>query len=263
MNFLQALLIRIFRMVLLVHRELADLYTLFYCMFVSVLSAYGVYTGDYSTFFDTLHTSTLYYMTLTIPRYIIEYIDYSYDLSAKVIKNEQELADYKKKSSSKGSKAFEYIVHHAAVISMFSHFPGSEYGLEFSKRTYTKIHLFEFSTIFMTIVASPLLKSLFVGVKGKCDESTRQAKDTILKLMFFFTFIPIRMLWLLPGLTYELYYYENYNDQQDMLWWFHMVIMCFGFWLIHLKWSTRLIQKFVENISQVMSLCRRKQKKSE
>ena len=220
-----------------IYDEAINVYTFVYCIFVSVLSAYAIMFGLHSEYFDILRTSTLYNMLFSTPKHLIEFVYHSKKLKTKLTGSESEIQTIIRRSTSAKNKALEYLVHHLAAITIFYHTPVLDHNLNFCMIKYTEFHLFEVSTIFITLTASPFLMRWLVG--------KNQTLELIYKLMFVASFVGIRVLWLLPKFTYDLYFHE-FNG--DIMWQFHLLILSVLFWGLHVVWTYKLVNKFSRDI---------------
>jgi hypothetical protein len=233
-------------MMFVIMKDIMDIYTLLYCVCVSTLSLYVIMTGEYDRYFDVLQSITLNYMCITFVRYLIEFCDYKMHFIEKLIDcNDTDNAAMYKKLKRERDQSLIYIVHHIGVISLFSHIP-SEENLKMCMEKYTKIHLFEISTIIMIIITTPILKKIFFN--------GQKHYDVILKLLFMVLFLGIRVCWLLPQMTFEFY---THDFGIDTAWKVHIWLMLCIFWVLHIYWGSQLIKKFVSSICSGELTCRR------
>ena len=227
-------------------KNLTDVYTLLYCIGVSILSIYSVITDSHAEYFDILQSMTLDYMCITFVRYLIEYYDYKVHFTEQLIDcNDKTYEDAYRKIKREREQSLLYIIHHLGVISLFSHIP-SEANLKLCMEKYTEIHLFEISTIIMIIITNPILRKIFINERKQCD--------VLLKLLFMVLFLGIRVCWLLPKMTYEFY---NNDFSSDIIWRNHIWAMLCVFWVIHINWGYKLLRKFVSSIHKgELNCCR-------
>ena len=218
-------------------KNLVDIYTLLYCIAVSALSIYSIVTGEHDKYFNTLQSMTLYYMSITLVRYLIEYCDYQVHFSERLIDcNDNINSELYKTIKRERGQSLLYIIHHIGVISLLSHTP-SEHNMKLCMEKYTEMHMFEISTVILIILTTPMLKKIFIKERPQCE--------VILKLLFMVLFIGIRICWLLPKMTYEFYIHDFGSD---IIWRSHIRVMLCIFWGIHFYWGYKLINKFVLSI---------------
>jgi len=167
----------------------------------------------------------------------MELMYYAKKLRTKPTGTENEIQTFVRKTKSARNKTLEYLVHHFAAITIFYHTPLLEHNLNFCMIKYTEFHLFELSTIFVTLLYSPLLTKLFIG--------NNKTLELIFKLIFVASFIGIRVMWLLPKFTYDLYFH---NFDGDLMWQIHLLIISVLFWGLHITWTFELLRQFSRDI---------------
>ena len=234
----------VFQRVSDVYGELCNLYSFVYCIFVCVLSFYAISFNQYAQTFSIIMSSTFYYMSLTIFRYAIEYmLGKEYIEKAKSIANDLEKKDECAKLNKLGkvfkSRAIEYIFHHLLALSVFNFIPNDQQNIEFCMREYTKFHLFEVSTIPLTITASPILKRLFFVT----DNNVRYWY-----FLFAIIFFAIRIVWILPSSTMEFY---NHYPSTEFFWFTSLCIVLLTFWALHVVWLYKLVRKTIKEINKM------------
>lgn len=219
------------------YSEITNIYSFIYCIFVSVLSVYAIVTGTHDTHFNTLRLSTLYYMIFSMPRHLVEVIHYSIKMKSDFAGTNEEKNKFIRRMTSARNKGLEYLIHHIAAITIFYHTPSLQHNMKFCVVKYTEFHLFEVSSIFITLLSSPFLTKMFIG--------NNKTYELGYKLIFMMSFIGIRVLWLLPKFTLDLYYHRFGGDY---VWKMHLLILAVFFWSLHIVWTYKLLSKFSRDI---------------
>ena len=227
-------------------KEIMNIYTLLYCVGVSILALHSEITGDYKKYFDVLRTTTLHHMCITLVGYIVEFCDHNIHLTERLIGDSDTGTDFYRKIKRVRAQSWIYIIHHIAVISLFLHMP-SENNVDFCMEKYTQIHLFELSTIIMVIVTTPTLKMLFINGRMWCDVE--------MKLLFVVLFLGVRVFWLLPAITYD---FLNHDFGKDYWWYIHTYAMITMFWIMHAYWGYGMVKKFVQSVYTGELSCKRR-----
>ena len=204
--------------------EVVNLTSFFYALITSAISLYTLHIKNFAYFTPILLSISICYTYFSTPLYLFKFFYYFYK-SFLIDKKSDDYIIYTKEKYN----SIEYLFHHIMLIFLLLNVPKNELNKKFYLEFTCFCHLFEISTIPLSLLHSNILKNLILKNNKNLIE--------FFKLIFLLLFFGVRIFYLLPKI-FMLLLKNNFYD--DYSYKYTLQISFFFLSCLHLFWIKKL-----------------------
>lgn len=205
--------------------EIVNITSFCYASTSSFLAIYSLNTKEFSYYTPILIKMSIYYTLFSTPLYLFQLAYNFYKLKI-YDKNTNEYKFYNKQKNN----SIEFIIHHCVLIFLLFNKPKNKLNFDFYLEFSCLCHLFEVSTIILSLLHSNILKHFLLNNNKKYID--------LLKIVFILLFFIIRLSYLLPKIL-SILIKTNFHD--DHLFKYILYISYIFLSILHFIWTKKII----------------------